>query len=1289
MGRPALRGENMRIKITSVLVVLWICMAVFFSSAAEKEPLFHLSFEETIDAEFAKGNSTGSQKKPEDSVKYIEGVQGKAVLLENGNLYYDAKGNFDTLRGTITFWAKPVNWEPAKPSPNWVYFFSAYQRTGAGGQDTMAFWRYPENILGGAYQYHSAQGDNLDNYLPEVKGWEKGQWKFFALTWDEQGTAGFYVDGKFISQKARKKNALPVDINFLTIASSGTAYDEFRIFDRVLTDEEIRDCFVADGGNNAVPVEKKLDFPEFPPTAAAIPVEDAIDIDGYFKESAWDNTVEFRDMSLSTGSQSPINPTSCRIVHTKNSLVFGITVYQQADPLVTVRQHGGPVYTDDSIELFIAPEFGGKEYYQFVVNSVAARYEGRGMDGGWEGEWRAAARREKGRWHVEIEIPFSTVGVVPQPGKMLGFNLCRNDKSANQSQTWADLGGYAFHRPDRFGRLLLSETALGISGASMVFRKDGNVAINSAIANPGDLPVEVKWLIAGNAGGKAFRFEEIAVLQGKEKKLIEKAGGLSGLKGNAGWRSALWAGGELLYLSPARTSNFLDFPPLTGAREPITLENGKISLGFDAHSGAVVSMRNLETGLELIPRNEPQPLFSLDTVSYQKCPVFFRETDVVPMESSNNSARGCRIEKRRDGTQVFTALHEFSQGLKATVTVELPPSGEISRWSIRIENRLPLRPRDAVVVHRVAFPQMGGLRAAEEDSLQFLAWPQDAGLLVSEPARKASTLRKLESPGGASMSWTDLSGPRGGLYLAGHDVEPVVPAIFEAAGDGKNSEVALTVRRWSLLWPGKDWQPAPFSVGVHKSDWHWSADRYREWFYKSAPVRKTPQWVLDEDGWIMDGGGPNRATFADIPNLLTRAQNMGINYIQSWQHHMSAGGEEVYAMQMPNVYGGSEKEFISTLNSLHKRGGRIGFYFNAGDFDARSGGIMRQPRYMQKLPEDIVKILPAADPLADGWLEMGRIEPDGSQKLGWPSGTDMRHGCYGSKGWSDWTYFWVTRYANIYKADTWYQDITPWSAVGICFHPNHGHAGPVSHAQATIDMGNRIVKAVGKDYGIIGESMCDRFMNYQTHSLWLASIGQEDSEPALFIYTHPRFPLFSGTCAFFSDCNKLLAKNFYKGSSGDTLSFADFMSYVLLYGQRFDTFNGPARESPEYLSASLKEEKNIIMLRRAVHEDLEKSSFKDRIGLSAIPGNVEARVFVRDDGKGALVSILDFRKEKWQFNLPFDLSVHGLKLPAAAELVLPGGRVKKLEGITQQDSCIMIPLPAEGEKISMVRIKTR
>ena len=120
--------------------------------------------------------------------------------------------------------------------------------------------------------------------------------------------------------------------------------------------------------------------------------------------------------------------------------------------------------SDDSVEIYIEPEAGSGKYYHFMANAAGTHYEGVGMDKNWNGVLEAVATVKDGVWTLEFAIPFSTLGIKPVAGATLGFNLIRNDQSANQSQTWSELDGGGFHNPSRFGRLVLGTRAIGTVG---------------------------------------------------------------------------------------------------------------------------------------------------------------------------------------------------------------------------------------------------------------------------------------------------------------------------------------------------------------------------------------------------------------------------------------------------------------------------------------------------------------------------------------------------------------------------------------------------------------------------------------------------------------------------------------------------------------------------------------------------------------------------------------------------------------------------------------------------------
>jgi hypothetical protein len=182
-------------------------------------------------------------------------------------------------------------------------------------------------------------------------------------------------------------------------------------------------------------------------------------IDGSLDDACW------RDCPRLSGFTQVVHargraryPTEAMVCFDGKVLFFGI-VCPESEPMGTLRAvhhaRDGDVWSDDSVELFLDPGRRLSPYYHFTVNTNAARYDGQGMDKGWDGEWSAAAQLGPGQYTLEVAIPLAQFGPCPQAGDVWGLNLCR-DHYANGRQEWScwsnTLGG--FHSPGRFGLLV-------------------------------------------------------------------------------------------------------------------------------------------------------------------------------------------------------------------------------------------------------------------------------------------------------------------------------------------------------------------------------------------------------------------------------------------------------------------------------------------------------------------------------------------------------------------------------------------------------------------------------------------------------------------------------------------------------------------------------------------------------------------------------------------------------------------------------------------------------------------
>lgn len=177
-------------------------------------------------------------------------------------------------------------------------------------------------------------------------------------------------------------------------------------------------------------------------------------IDGNFDEAIWKEARKVNSFIMING-EKPSQQTSVSICYDTENLYFGIICEEEnIDNLVIkFKKHDEPLWTDDCIEIFIAPDYlNRKNYFHFISNAAGIKYEEKaGMMGyykEWNGEWEAKTKIKKDRWQVEIKIPFESIGIKKISEKdILGMSVCRERWAGKKEYTvWAAGGG--FHKPD-------------------------------------------------------------------------------------------------------------------------------------------------------------------------------------------------------------------------------------------------------------------------------------------------------------------------------------------------------------------------------------------------------------------------------------------------------------------------------------------------------------------------------------------------------------------------------------------------------------------------------------------------------------------------------------------------------------------------------------------------------------------------------------------------------------------------------------------------------------------------
>ncbi|MBI4026351.1 MAG: DUF4091 domain-containing protein [Verrucomicrobia bacterium] len=188
-------------------------------------------------------------------------------------------------------------------------------------------------------------------------------------------------------------------------------------------------------------------------------------LDGSLDDPCWKAAVPVGDfLDPRTGGRAG-DPTRLFFCATDRHFYIAVEASSRegADFIAEERENEGPRFFEGStVEIFLDPTGDGRRYFHFGVNPLNARYDADGNNALWNGEWRAQAKAERGRWTVEIEIPFATLVPEGRMSPRWRFNVARTDRFASGNSalhSFQDLGRPNFHQPARFGPLVFASVA--------------------------------------------------------------------------------------------------------------------------------------------------------------------------------------------------------------------------------------------------------------------------------------------------------------------------------------------------------------------------------------------------------------------------------------------------------------------------------------------------------------------------------------------------------------------------------------------------------------------------------------------------------------------------------------------------------------------------------------------------------------------------------------------------------------------------------------------------------------
>ncbi len=200
-------------------------------------------------------------------------------------------------------------------------------------------------------------------------------------------------------------------------------------------------------------------------------------LDGRFDDPVWAKAPLVSGFTFYNKPTLAEVQTGFRVAYDDRCLYFAVRCDEPLMKRVApqpLQKDDPAVFHQECIEIFIDPNHTHKTYYQFAFNVAEAAYDSKLTNPAWDSGARIAVARQAASWTLEAAIPWKPMNAAARPGKVVGFNVCR-DRLVGRSREWTNWSQTManFHDPDRFAHLVLSPTGDLLAKLVDEFRKGG------------------------------------------------------------------------------------------------------------------------------------------------------------------------------------------------------------------------------------------------------------------------------------------------------------------------------------------------------------------------------------------------------------------------------------------------------------------------------------------------------------------------------------------------------------------------------------------------------------------------------------------------------------------------------------------------------------------------------------------------------------------------------------------------------------------------------------------------
>jgi hypothetical protein len=157
----------------------------------------------------------------------------------------------------------------------------------------------------------------------------------------------------------------------------------------------------------------------------------------------------------------PHYQTNAWIAATLDGIYVGFVANEPdlAHMVTSTTQVNGPVFQDDSVQIFLAParDTASDNYYQFAVNSAGVRFSDFAGSNASVKTWKSAVAKGTGEWSAEFFIPLESIDA-PQDLPFWRANLARvrpaRGSEKTETSAWVYTGS-SLYNYTRFGFLTM------------------------------------------------------------------------------------------------------------------------------------------------------------------------------------------------------------------------------------------------------------------------------------------------------------------------------------------------------------------------------------------------------------------------------------------------------------------------------------------------------------------------------------------------------------------------------------------------------------------------------------------------------------------------------------------------------------------------------------------------------------------------------------------------------------------------------------------------------------------